>query len=452
MDLSSKELPDRISPYIVMSALNQPIDVAAGSFQLLIAEKVLGTVDGRLYFRWLPSAAMEFDGSYSGLPIDVGAEDVILRNDEIGLSAPAMITNSKITSSTCGPTPEQIRGVFRNQATIAARPTFDRLQFCLVNFPGYFGAPIRYEIDGSRGGSLGRLQVASPGFMCVVDEIPEVHELRKTAAQDSGFVISHVGELKPVEGCLDEVSTQEMLDMLRLFFGFLRGAWSGPVFPQGLTKHQKNWEQLAGWKISEPREVPTWLPQRNPLDLNRLFAGFVERWLDPAWRAPLRRALNWYVEANSSGTSHETRIVLGQVALELLAWLELVVTHQRHSQNDFKRLSAAGRIRSLLHQLHIPCGMPSHLAELQSLLENDAFDAPGVVARLRNALVHAGEKNPAPIQSVSGVQRWQAGQLILQYVELSLLALCGYQGKYAQRGWRGSKGENEVFVPWGQAG
>lgn len=447
MNLISHEFPNRITPYIQMNALSQPVDVAAGSFELVIAEKVSGTVDGRLYFRWLPSTAMEFDGSYSGPPVDVEAKDVTLRIDELGLSAPVLIT-----STTGGPVPEQIRGVFRNRATIAARPTFDRLQFCLVNFPEYIGAPIRYEIDGSRRSSSGRLQFASPGFLCILDEIPEVRDLRKTAGQGAGFVISHVGELKPVEGCLDEASTQEMLDVLHLFFGFLRGAWSGPVFPQGFTEHQKSWEQFAAWKVSEARGIPTWLPQRNPLELNRLFSGFVKRWSDPAWRAPLRTALSWYVEANSSGTAHEARLVLGQVALELLAWVELIETRQLHSRSDFNRLSAAGRVRSLLHDLHIPCGMPSHFAELQSLQEGDAFDGPGVVARLRNALVHATENSRAIINSVSGVQLWQAGQLTLQYVELSLLAVCGYQGKYARRGWRGWKGDDEIFVPWSQAG
>jgi hypothetical protein len=430
-----------------MNALSQPVDVATGSFQLVIAEKVSGTVDGRLYFRWLPSTAMEFDGSYSGPPIDVRAENVTLRIGENGLSAPVVILSTRGL-----PVPEQIRGVFRSKATIAARPTFDGLRFCLVNFPEYIGDPIRYETDGSGGSFLGRLQVASPRFLCIVDEIPEVRELRKTAAQDAGFVISHVGELKPLEGHLDEASSQEILDVLHLFFGFLRGAWSGPVFPQGFTEHQKSWEQFAGWKVSEARSVPTWLPQLNPLDLNRLFAGFVERYSDTGWRSPIMRALRWYVEANSSGTAHVTRLVLGQVALELLAWVELVETRQLRSRSNFSRLSAAGRIRLLLQQLHIPCGMPSHFAELQSLQEGDAFDGPAVVVWLRNALVHAGEKNPAPVKSVSGVQWWQAGQLALQYVELSLLALCGYQGKYARRGWRGWKRDNEVFVPWTRAG
>ena len=436
-----------MAPYIRMNALSEPVDVAAGSFRLVIAEKLSGTVDGRLYFRWLPSTAMEFDGSYSGPTVDVRVKDATLRIDELGLGAPVLIT-----SSTWGPTSKQIRGVFRNEATITLTPTFDRLRFCLVNFPEYIGDHIRYEAETPTGCFLGRLRVASPGFLCVVDEIPEVRELRKRAAQDAGFVISHVGELKPVEGCLDEASSQEMLDMLHLFFGFLRGAWSGPVFPQGLTEHQKSWEQFAAWKVSEARKVSTWLPQQNPLDLNRLFAGFVERHSDPAWQSPLRTALSWYIEANSSGTAHETRLVLGQVALELLAWVEVVETRKIHSRSGFKRLSAAERLRSVLQQLHIPCDIPSHFVELQSLQEGEAFDGPGVVAQLRNALVHAGEKKSATIKSVLGVQWWQAAQLALQYVELSLLALCGYQGKYARRCWRGCKGEDEVFVPWEQAG
>jgi hypothetical protein len=447
MNLSPLDFPERIAPYILMNGLCQPLDVAAGSFQLVIAEKASGTVDGRIYFRWLPSTAMEFEGSYSGPRVDVGAKDATLRIDELGLSASVLIT-----SMPWGPVPAQIRGVFRNKATVVTRPTFDRLQFCLVNFPEYIGDPIRYETHRSRSCFRGRLQVVSPRFLCIVDEIPEVRELRQAAAQEAGFVISHVGELKPVQGCLDDASTEEMLDMLNLLFGFLRGAWSGPVFPQGFTEHQKYWEQFAAWKVSEARQVPTWLPQRNPLDLNRLFAGFAERHSDPAWQSPLRTALSWYVEANSSGTANETRLVLGQVALELLAWVELVETRQIHSRSDFKRLSAAGRIRSLLHQLRIPCEIPSHFVELQSLQEEEASDGPGVVVWLRNKLVHATENNRTRIKSVIGVQRWEAGQLALQYVELSLLGLCGYQGKYARRCWRGWKGEDEVFVPWEQAG
>ena len=136
--------------------------------------------------------------------------------------------------------------------------------------------------------------------------------------------------------------------MLHACFGFLRGAWSGPMFPQGLSDGQVVWQQFAPWAISPPREVPTWMPTRTQLDLSALFKGFTERWSDPAWRGPLTTAVWWLVEANARAARIETRIILAQVALELLAWVHVVETQHLHSRNDFKRLTAAGRLRALL--------------------------------------------------------------------------------------------------------
>ena len=41
---------------------------------------------------------------------------------------------------------------------------------------------------------LGRLPVSADLRECRLDEIPEAHDLRKTARLDSGFVLSHMGE------------------------------------------------------------------------------------------------------------------------------------------------------------------------------------------------------------------------------------------------------------------
>jgi hypothetical protein len=441
MNLDLGQLPERITPYIVMRSLNEDVDIADGSFQLVTAETAQATVEGRLYFRWLPSTTVAFEGSYSGPPImDLGAEGATLKIDALGLTAPVLVSNA-----TWGPVPMRIRGLLQKHANVARGTTFDRLRFCLVDFPDYLGAPVRYKTDKSQGASHGRLEVVSHRFLCTVDEIEEVSELRKAAARDSGFVISHVGELRPAQGHLCDESAQEALDLHNLFFGFLRGAWSGPVFPQGFVGGQKSWEQFAHWRVDEAREVGTWLPRTDPLALNNLFAGFVERYFDSVWQGPLRAAIHWYVEANSSRARHETKLLLAQVALELLAWVEVVEAHRLHSRGDFKDLSAAGKLRSLLQRLRIPCELPSYLSELHGLQKGDAFDGPGVLVGLRNALVHAGEKRPA---KATGVQSWQAGQLALQYVELSLLALCGYHGKYARRGWQGWRSDSEVLVPW----
>ena len=79
------------------------------------------------------------------------------------------------------------------------------------------------------------------------------------------------------------------------------------------------WQQVATWKLRQVRQVPTWLPEHQRLDLADAVSRFAELWKDPAWRGPLKLAVSWLVEANGSGAAPETRIVLAQVALELLA-------------------------------------------------------------------------------------------------------------------------------------
>jgi len=438
------DLPNRTLPYIAMTALNEPIEIVAGSFQLFLPNEGTGRIDGHLRFRWLPSTAMEFEGGYSGPPVNLLAqEDVSLRIEEMGLDVPVLITNAQ-----GGRSPQQIRGVFRRAATVCTAANVDHVRFSLVNFPEYFGNVVRYEVDRTWGRFSGRLGISSPDFVCTVDGIPEIRELHRAANRDAGFVISHVGEIRPLHGRLDTKGIDDLLDVLHLFFGFLCGTWSGPVFPEGFTGNERTWKQFAAWKLYETGAVPTWLPQANPLELNGLFSGFLEKCSDPSWRSTLRKALGWLVQANSSLVAHETKIVMAQITLELLAWVELVENRRLHSRSDFGRLSAAGRIRSLLHHLNIPSGVPLHCQELMSLQDGEAFDGPGILVRLRNALVHATGDSRALTSSLSGLHLWTAGQLALQYVELAILALCGYQGKYARRAWRGWRGEDEAFVPW----
>ncbi|HXH81375.1 MAG TPA: hypothetical protein VNN07_00435 [Candidatus Tectomicrobia bacterium] len=325
--------------------------------------------------------------------------------------------------------------------------TFDSLRFSLVNFPDYMGAPVSCEPE-SRGGFTGRLDFSAGLGECRLDEIPEAAPLVKKAKRDAGFAISHVGHWIPASGTMTAQQAETIVRMLHLWFGFLRGAWAGPVFPQGLTGSTAVWRQFAAWRIGESPATATWFPRRTPLDLSSAFRGFSHRWNDPAWQDALNSAVSWFVEANSPGAVPETRIVLAQIALELLAWVHVVETRSLHSRTDFTRLSAAGRIRILLQQLGIPSSVPDHLTEIPTFDDRDAFDGPGVITAVRNAPVHATDQKRKLIAKLDGWHRFQCGQIALHYLELALLALFGHDGTYARRGWEGWKGEDEVPVPW----
>ena len=443
MDDPFNGLPNFLAPYIVLTELNQPVSVMKGPFRLV--GDADGTLGADLTFRWTPSTAITFNGTYSRAVHSLSDVQWTLHS----LGTPVFAVPVAITQLTPGQDSCGLRGILRKAMTLGDGP-FGSLRFSLANFPDYLGTHVQYEKDGSRGGAAVRLAVSGPQGNCCVDPIRDADEQRKRARRDAGFVISHVGEWSPSSGTMTIEEAEAVLKMLVFWFGLLRGAWAGPLFPEGLTAGRVVWQQFAAWKVAESRQVETWLPERSPIDLTDLFSGFAARWSESAWRGPIRSAVSWLVEANSSRTSLESKIVIAQVALELLAWVRMVETQKLHSRADFKRLSAAGRLRTLLHHIGITAAIPDYLRNLPALCKGDAFDGPGVITKVRNALVHATDDNRAVIDSLEGSQFLECSQLALQYLELALLAICGYRGKYARRRWRGWKGDDEVLVPWAQ--
>lgn len=443
MDDFFMDLPFRIKPYILLDYLSQRVPITSGSFRLI--GETDGSVEGELVFRWHPSPAVEFEGIYDHSNLNIESSWFLESSGKDAFSVPILITEVVRYGYGEG---RSVRGITQKPLSIGDG-SFDVLRFCLSNFPDYFGLPFR-ECSGTSGMTKGRLQIGSEWGECRLDKIPEAKELVKRANRDAGYVISHVGEWVPSSGSMTVQDAEEVLLMLHFWFGLLRGAWAGPLFPQGVSKGNVVWRQFASRPLGESYKVLTWLPQRRQLDLSAAFRGFVNRWNDTAWKVPLRSAISWFVEANSSRTATEPKIILAQVALELLAWVHIVETQQLHSRSDFNRLSAAGRIRVLLQHIDVPADIPPYFKQLPALQTVDAFDGPGVITTVRNACVHEGEKNRNKTRGINGEQLWECSQLALHYVELAFLAVCHHDSHYAQRGFCGWKGDDEILVPWAQ--
>lgn len=441
-DSGGGDMPSRIEPYITMDELDEPIELVKGPLHLKGPTEV--TIASDLTFQWSPSRRVVFDGECSAGDIsfkDMEA-DWELQLDGVDSNPPVLLLETSPLT-----TPVPVRGIVNGVTGVGQSP-FERLRFSLANFPEYIGEPLTWGEGPSRGASRDGLHGSDDLGSWAINTVPETRELAKQARKGAGFVITHVGEWIPASGSLTSAEAGEILSMLHIWFGFLRGAWSGPLFLQGLCDGLPQWRQIAQWTVEDGREVSTWMPSVTPISLAGLFAGFSLHWRDERWRVPLRTAVWWLVQANADATGTESRIVLAQVALELLAWVHVVEVEQMHTRSDFERLSAAGRLRALLQSLAIPTGVPDYMPALAQLCDREAFDGPGVITRVRNALVHASENKRAMIAALKGEVRYECAQLALQYVDLVLLAVCGYEGYYAQRGFRGWKGDDEVLVPW----
>jgi hypothetical protein len=427
---------ERLAPYILLDELSQPVPIAPGPFVLTGSTE--GVLNGELVFRWLPTAALAFEGTCSSDRTNFG--DVMLKSQEpLAFEVPAFVTQVVRGGS-------EIKGIVSDGFDLGDSP-FHALRFCLANFPKYIGDPIHYVNNGFDCAAAGRLGMTVDRAWFCLDSILEVDDLRRIARDDAGFVVGHVGEWRPASGQVTGADAVAVLDMLHIWFGLLRGAWTGPLFPQGLADGEVVWRQYAPWKLGNSRAVTTWLPELKMLNLSEMFDGFLARWDDQAWQTPLRYAVAWYVEANAPETGMEARVILAQVALELLARVHIVETQNLRSRASFSALSAAERIRMLLDNLRIPSAVPTYMTHVP-MAQLNATDGPEAMTRLRNALVHANEGDRALLRSLNGMPWWECSQLAMHYLELTLLALCGHPGHYTRRAFPGWKGDDEVLVPW----
>ena len=244
---------ERLAPYVVQRELNEPVTLISGPLSLLGPQS--GVLDSNLVFRWAPSTSVEFEGPYSEERVDTSVDvEWHLRLGEADSQVPVFLTEANQ-----GP-PTIVRG-FASQPFNIGNAPFDVLRFSLANFPQYRGSPVRFERDGASGVAHGRLQVEGDMGVCRLDEVAEARELNERARRGAGFVVSHVGEWIPSSGNMTADEAAATLDMLRLWFGLLRGRGavryshkaSLATKSSGVRLRAGTWASAEGYQCGCPR-------------------------------------------------------------------------------------------------------------------------------------------------------------------------------------------------------
>lgn len=122
---------------------------------------------------------------------------------------------------------------------------------------------------------------------------------------------------------------------------------------------------------------------------------------------------------------------MGQSALELLGHAVLV-EHGSMGGSEFGALKAHEIIRRLLTQAQIPVRFPRGARSMLYWAFKEGWpDTPRALAWVRNKLTHP--KAGGPVYRRPAKLRVEAYWLILAYLELLILWICGYQGPYVER-------------------
>jgi hypothetical protein len=269
----------------------------------------------------------------------------------------------------------------------------------------------------------------------------------KRIKEEGGCFLTHVGKLERKDGMPfsgDEAIEQRWL--LANFLSFTRGARCSTVCEVGLdAAGAKTWESFASPPYSSPPY--SWFTPFKSSQAEILFPLFAKRWRQSdEWKDCLRAAIYWYTQANTSGGSPgiDAAIILAQAALERLAHHHLVVDRKMISAEGLDRLKIPDRLRLLFSSLNIPIEIGAATPDIQKAAPTCKWlDAPHAMTDIRNELVH-----PVSRRQV-GTCIVDAWKLFLWYLELSVLALCGYDDTYTSRLTATYATQSEK-VPWGR--
>jgi hypothetical protein len=304
-----------------------------------------------------------------------------------------------------------------------------RVTFHLANFMPMVGSTIT---DGVNVWS-GRVVVNVDPWVITIDARSDLEEVLAAVGERGGYAISHTCSLERRDRRpFAFARCQDLLTSLTWCLWFCRAAAPSALVPVGFDSNDRaTWSR---WAAPHTDPLPDhhwqWFDKAYGAEqLAKLLPLFLERYSDPLWQQSLQLAIRYYADAAVMGTL-QRNVILAQVGLESLAFAHLVRSTQQLRPNQFKQPPVSEHIRRFLRDVGIPTTIPRTFYGLRRVRANTPWDGPAAIAWLRNDIVHANR------HQVHG-GRWkvwyQGWRLALWYLELAVLAVVGYDGRYRNR-------------------
>jgi hypothetical protein len=354
------------------------------------------------------------------------------------LSNGGNITTGECNIKWC-PESEPINGVGDESTEISL------LIFHLFNFGDFIGTRKKKEQVEGTYHSIECVDLNFGDWQVQLESLPSTRENIKTLKKEGGYRLTHIGVIKKVNGAyFSGNDAQNYLDSLKYFLSFAKGGWCVPICAVGFdATGSRVWESWSS--PQEPWRIPrSWFDRFNSIQLAILFPGFMNKLNEDEWGAALRGIIYWYLSSNFSSRGVDAGIILTQTAIERLSYEYAVKDKRLLTVKGFKDLWASDKFRILFSSLGIPLEIPNETPELQKHAKNFGWlDAQHALTEIRNSIVHPENKKCDRLNSALS-DAWNLG---LWYLEMGLLAICGYSGTYGNRLKKRYIGQVEE-VPW----
>jgi hypothetical protein len=437
---------------VKMDKVNEPILIHEGEFNLKQNSECF-TVIGKVFYDWFPTLGSKFSCTvpnvslFKLLPLFESSERIELTIDGLIFGDAKLIEGADWESgaSIAGTVSLAVKGDKSIPVT--------KVRFAIPNLRSFYGDITRANIGIGDRISRTRVTFENDDYLIFIDKRPrnEFDEFRKELESKGGFIILYSGELIRKKG---DIRLDELDNLFRCFSNFLwflNGRRCSPLFIQGIFENDVIWAEYSRNHVDQHKNVFSWPLRYDIAGLNELWQEFYRIWRTEGDKDFLISAIHWYVEANAVSGFVEGAIIMAQTALELIYnWL-LIEKKKLLNGKDAENISASNKIRLLLSYLNVGNEIPDNFTYLRSISEQlKTIDAPDILVRIRNGIVHSQENKRKELVNMADEVKYEALDLSLWYIELSLLFILKFKGKYSDRSSISfsSPVPDEVLVPW----
>jgi hypothetical protein len=429
-----------LSPAFVTEVPNQPVTLYAGSLTVVRGPlRFEGTGEVRL--AWFPDPRVTFELTYvrKGPPDFSPLEDVDVQLAELNAEASGYVTDR--SEQLFGTSGGRLAGYLPQGVRFGETDSVHGVLFHLANFRPFIGKPISDSAGGLR---AGRLDLHADGWVIRIDSLRTGTEIQSAVRATGGYAITHVGSVERADGSafsFDEASST--LEVLRFFCSMVAGRFCEPILLAGLDDLGKTiGQQWRVWRTDPWSGAFSALSLNRPRDLAHLYEVMSVRWRYPDWRRAIRYAVSWYVRANDDSSS-EARMIMAQVALELLAWIALV-EEGGEAPERFDGRKAAQKLRKLLTKMAVPLKIPSRFSTVAAAAAQENWrDCCEAFTRARNEITHVSKRSRLSLTYEEALP--ELSEMGLWFVDLAILHFFKYSGKYVNRSDERLPTED---VPW----
>lgn len=447
---NNPNIPDYIKPSIIMESPNEQIVINEGNIGI---ELDLFSImpEGKIFINWFPKMNYYFRGTHKStrpLPLEAFSnKSVFISGKLFGMLFPLSVSNKSIPGATtfCI-TIEGIIKIDKNYYDYS--PSANDVNFSLTNYNHFVGIDCKIIKDSSVTIIKHYYAFENDKYLISINLLNNHNELCNKLEQSGGFVVLAGGNIKKISG---PISYKESLDELynfSLFISFINGFSISPVFLNGIYDGEIIWEDHISILENDnyKSQVPSWTPLFYNTSFNDMWVRFSSLCLSKENKHFLELIIRWYLMLLRS--SVENAIVISQIALELLYNWYIVEEKKLIIGKDCIKIEASNKIRLLLGQIGIDYSIPVHYTELIEYVKSNSEikDAIDALTSIRNILIHSqGDKRKNYAEIKKKIKN-QVIDLSIHFIELTLLKILDYNGKYYNR-ITNSKNSEEI-TPW----